>query len=93
MNQEVLNSLEESLALDLRLSVVAFEKNSLFQTQTKTSNETCSRQLKSIQVISVQTNLVLASVNNSLVNIIFNQIEVFIFFIYFFSKKFLYFLF
>lgn len=60
------------IASNLRLSVIAYSKNNLFQTIEKAE---CPRQIKSTQVLSVQTNIK-PGLNQNFVNIVFTEFDV-----------------
>ena len=60
----------------MRLSIIAYSTGNLFQTSDSNNNNSCQNQLKSAQVISVNTNMNMVPQNNSLVNLIFTQFEV-----------------
>ena len=58
--------------------MIAYSKNTLFQTQKAIDVSQCTDQIKSTQVISVQTNVNDESlfINENFVNIVFTQFEV-----------------
>ena len=60
------------VASNLRLSIIAYSKNKLFQTKEKSG---CPKQIKSTQVLSVQTNLE-PILNQNFVNLVFTQFDV-----------------
>ena len=61
----------------MRLSIIAYSVNSLFQVvKNNKTNAGCSNQLRSSQTISVNTNLNLQPINNNLVKLLFTKFEV-----------------
>ena len=65
------------IASHVRLLIIAYSTGKLFQT-ADFNNSFENNQLKSAQIISVNTNMNITLQNNSLVNLIFTQFEVFV---------------